>query len=406
MIKDYFKFAVGSLFHRKLRSWLTLLGIFIGIAAVVALISLGQGMQHSITDQFKTLGADRVIVYPGGMAGPPGSETSLAKLTKDDVDVVKKSKGVKKAAGLFTQTLKVEKDRDFLYSMVFGIPTGKEGELFMMTGRYDAEKGRTIKEGDKFKAVVGPQLTKENGPFKKPLALGGIIKINGYDFTVIGIGKSLGNSISDSQIITTEEALREITSNPNEVSMIHAIASDGFKPDAVAENIKKDLRKSRNLEKGKEDFEVTTAQQLINTVNSILIIVQGIIIGIAAISLLVGGIGIMNTMYTSVLERTREIGVMKAIGAKNSSILLIFLIEAGLLGAVGGVIGAVFGMGLAKMVEIIGTYIWGTALLKANFSFWLIGGAILFAFIIGSVSGTLPAIQASKLKPVDALRYE
>ena len=406
MIKNYFVLAFRNLSHRKLRSWLTLIGIFIGIAAVVALISLGQGLQNAVAEQFRSLGSDRVIVLPGGMAGPPGTETSLAELTKDDADVVKKTKGVKEAAGLFIQTLKIEKEKEFAYSMVLGIPTGKESSVFEITGRFEAEKGRTIKAGDKFKVVIGPQYAKQKGMFKKPVTIGDVIQINGFDFEVIGVAKSLGNSITDSQMIISEDGLREVTGNENEVSAIHAIVDEGISPDIVAENIKKELRKNRDLEKGKEDFDVTTSANLIKTVNNMLIIIQGIIIGIAAISLLVGAIGIMNTMYTSVLERTSEIGVMKAIGAKNSNIFLTFFIEAGFLGSIGGIIGVVIGAAISKTVEIVGTLIWGSTLLQANFSFWLIAGAIIFSFIVGSISGTLPAMQASRLKPVDALRYE
>ena len=406
MIKDYLRFAVSSLAHRKLRSWLTVLGIFIGISAVVALISLGQGLENAISSQFKTLGSNRIIILPAGMAGPPGSETSLVKLTKDDADVVKRTKGVEMAAGIYIQTLKVQKDKDFFYSMVFGMPTGKEQEVFSSISSYQVQQGRQIKTGDKYKAVVGYQLTQPKGPFKKPVSIGSTIQISGHDFEVVGIRESAGNAISDSQIIISEDGLREITNNKNEISAIHAIVSADSDINAVAENIKKDLRKSRNEEKGKEDFDVTTAQNLINTINSVLLIVEGIIVGIAAISLLVGGIGIMNTMYTAVLERTREIGVMKAIGAKNSTIMIIFLIEAGLLGSVGGIIGVALGAAISKTVEIIGTFVWGTALLQANFSFPLIAGAIAFSFVVGSISGTLPAVQASQLKPVDALRYE
>ena len=133
---------------------------------------------------------------------------------------------------------------------------------------------------------------------------------------------------------------------------------------------------------------------------------QAVLVGIAAISLLVGGIGIMNTMYTSVLERTKEIGTMKAVGARNSDILLIFLMESGLLGLVGGAIGIAIGFGLGKGTEYIAGMYLGSGLLRAVFPWYLILGALAFSFIIGSLSGALPAVQASRLKPVDALRYE
>jgi len=138
----------------------------------------------------------------------------------------------------------------------------------------------------------------------------------------------------------------------------------------------------------------------------VLDIVQAVLVGIAAISLLVGGIGIMNTMYTSVVERTKEIGIMKAIGARNEDILYIFLFEAGLLGLVGGLIGVIIGFGLSKGAEYIATISLGTNLLQASVDIWLVLGALLFSFVVGIASGVLPAYQASKLKPVDALRYE
>ena len=147
-----------------------------------------------------------------------------------------------------------------------------------------------------------------------------------------------------------------------------------------------------------------TAAELIKSFKTILDIVQGILIAIAAISLMVGGVGIMNTMYTSVLERTREIGIMKAIGAKNSQILTLFLIEAGLIGIVGGIIGIILGVGLSKIAVIIIGQALKTDLIQASFPLVLIVGSLLFSFLVGAASGILPAIQASKLKPVDALR--
>ncbi|MFH1823570.1 MAG: FtsX-like permease family protein, partial [archaeon] len=135
-------------------------------------------------------------------------------------------------------------------------------------------------------------------------------------------------------------------------------------------------------------------------------IVQAVFIGIAAISLVVGGIGIMNTMYTAVLERTREIGIMKAVGARNRNILTLFLIESGILGLVGGAIGVLIGIGLSTGVAFVAAQALGTTFLRAVFPWYLIVGALAFSFGIGSLSGILPAIQASRLKPVDALRYE
>ena len=135
-------------------------------------------------------------------------------------------------------------------------------------------------------------------------------------------------------------------------------------------------------------------------------IVQAVLVGIAAISLLVGGIGIMNTMYTSVLERTREIGIMKSIGATQKDILTLFLLESGMLGLVGGLIGVLIGVGIGEMVSYIARERLGSDLLQAQFGFWLVFGALLFSFLIGMISGFFPALAASKKQPVEALRYE
>ena len=164
------------------------------------------------------------------------------------------------------------------------------------------------------------------------------------------------------------------------------------------------MRRFRNVKKDEEDFDVQTPEQLLGSFGDIVNIVQSVLIGIAAISLLVGGIGIANTMYTAVVERTKEIGIMKSVGAQNKDILLIFIIESGLLGAIGGLIGVVLGFGLSYGVEVISKNFIGTNLIEAYFSYTLFFGALLFSFFIGAIFGVMPARQAALMQPVDALR--
>jgi len=407
MISDYFRLAVGNLFHRKLRSWLTVLGIFIGIAAVVALISLSQGMNDAISNIFSGLGSDRVLVMPKGMFGPPGTASSQAILTQKDLDVIKKINGVKEADGQLSRILPSQFAGQTKYPIVTGIPTDQGLSVFTSISQFDVVEGRMLKGGDKFKAVVGYELTKTTGgTFKKPVLVGKTISIDGQDFDVVGVRKALGSALFDTQIIVPRDALREITGIQDELSVIEAIGNQGASLDDIASSIKKDLRRSRNLKEGNEDFQVQTPEQLMQTVNSILGIIQAIIIGIAGISLVVGGIGIMNTMYTAVLERTNEIGTMKAIGAKNSDILTIFLVESGLLGLIGGGIGVAAGMLLSKGVEIGTEIAFNSVLIRASFPWWLILGALAFSFVIGTLSGIVPAYQASRMEPVASLRYE
>ncbi len=173
----------------------------------------------------------------------------------------------------------------------------------------------------------------------------------------------------------------------------------------MQENIEKLMRKERDVDKGEEDFTVQTPQAVLAQVNSTLFAVQLFVYVIAAISILVGGIGIMNTMFTSVLERTKEIGIMKSIGARNSTIFSLFFIESGLIGSIGGILGAIIGISTAMGLAFVGRLALGSELIRADISIWLIVGSIFGAFLLGSIFGVIPAINASKLHPVDALRH-
>ncbi|MFH1585493.1 MAG: ABC transporter permease, partial [archaeon] len=174
----------------------------------------------------------------------------------------------------------------------------------------------------------------------------------------------------------------------------------------VADRVEHSLRKSRDVTEKNQDFSIMTPDEILESFGNLLNIVTSFLAGVAAISLLVGAIGIANTMYTSVLERTKEIGVMKAIGAQNKDILSIFLIESGLLGLVGAIVGVALGFGVSKTIEYIAATSLNTDLLQAASPLWLIEGCLVFGFLIGAVSGTLPAFQASRTNVVDALRYE
>jgi putative ABC transport system permease protein len=409
MIIDYFRYGFQSLIHRGLRSWLTMIGIFIGIAAVVALISLGQGFQKAINDQFEKLGSDRVIITAGsGEFGPMGSSMSASQLYEKDVDAVRKVQGVDYANGILFKYAIFKYKEETSYLLFGGTPTDpKLVKQLENMGFFEIEQGRELKGIDKYKVILGYSVAHET--FKKKdgsyiiLKPGDSLNINGKDFEIVGIQKKIGNGMFDSLARAPKDTVRELLSTPEEVSMIGVKVKQGYEPAQVADDIEKVLRKERNVKKGEEDFTVQTTQQVIGGLNSILNLVQIVIIGIAAISLFVGGIGIMNTMYTAVLERRKEIGIMKSVGARNSDILSIFLIESGLLGLAGGLIGVLIGFLISKLVELIAAAA-GAEILKAFFSWYLVLGALLFSFLIGVLSGITPAIQASNMKPVDAMR--
>jgi putative ABC transport system permease protein len=402
-MKDHFFLAFNNLKRRKLRSWLTMIGIFIGIAAVVALISLGQGLQNAIKEQFEQLGSDKIIIQPKGLSSP-GSATGSLKLTSKDLKVIEDVKGVEYASGyLIKQGQAIYKGESGI-----GYATGLteiDFERMIELGWMEIIEGRGLRDTDKFKVLVGYNHI-YGDVWDKPMKIGSTIKIEGYEFKVVGVVSKIGNPIDDTLIYVQKDILKEILDIEDEESQIFVKTASGFDPVKVAEDIERKLRKFRGEKEGQETFSVQTSDQMLESFNNIFGIVQAVLVGIAAISLLVGGIGIMNTMYTAVLERTKEIGVMKAIGAKNLDILLIFLFEAGLLGLVGGAIGIGIGFGLGKGTEYLAMNILGTNLLQADFPLYLIIGALLFSFLIGSFSGILPAMQAAKLKPAHALRYE
>jgi len=406
MMKDYLKMAVGNLRHRKLRAYLTMVGIFIGITAVVAIISLGQGLQVAINEQFDALGTNKIYVSPG--SGFLSGSATAPKLTEKDRRTIERIAGVRDTLGFgYTSAKMTYKDQDN-YALVMGV-TLQDGEaVWQDTWGSMLMDGRLIQKGDNSKAYLTHDYTKDKKVFDRHMSLFDKFTIKGRQFQVVGFQKQVGNSGDDQTVYLTADAYQHVFGErlEDDYKQILIRVQDAADPTAVAEDVKRALRNERGVDEGEEDFTLQTAEQLMESFNSVLLIVQVVIIGIAAISLIIGGIGIMNTMYTAVVERTNEIGVMKAIGARNRDILLIFLVESGMLGLIGGLIGVIIGIGISKLVEVIGAVVIGTPYLKAWWSWELIVAALVFSFLVGAVSGTAPAWQASRQKPVDSLRYE
>ena len=406
MIIDFFQYGIANLRKRRVRTWLTMIGIFIGIAAVVSLVSLGQGLQKYVDDEFQKLGRDKIIIEPKGSLGGI-ADIGGAKLDDSDLKVIKKTSGVVDATSLNFRAAKVKFNDQTRYYPIISVPQGSEGKLFQeLFSTYDVEIGRSLKDGDKKKIVLGHYFFDRN-LFGKNVKIGDKIEVNDVVFEVVGFYEVIGNPNDDTQMYITEDQYFELFNiDKGEFNYFLAKADKSQDPLVVADRIEKDLRKHRNLKEGNEDFTVTSFQEYAKAFLKIFNIVQVVIVGIAGISLVVGGIGIMNTMFTAVLQRTQEIGIMKSIGAKNSDIMILFLIESGILGLVGGGIGVLVGMGIAKSIELIAAFALQTNLLQAYFPWYLIVGSLMFSFIVGALSGVVPAYQASKLKPVDALRYE
>ncbi len=401
MIQDYFKLSLKNLRKRKLRSWLTVIGIIISVAIIFVLISLGVGLSNAINEQFQILGSDKFFIMPRGQLGAPGTGGAV-ELTLDDFEVAKKVPGVDDATYFVIGNGKIDFNKETRYMIVVGMDL-ESADLFTEGFNLKIEEGRFLRPGESKKVLLGWDYGFNNA-FNKQVRTGNAIKINNIDFEVAGILERIGNPQDDKNIMISIEDTKELFNSGDRVDEI--IVQTNGDINQVADAVKRRLMKFRNVDEKTIDFTISTPEELLASFSAILNIITGFLVGVAAISLLVGSIGIANTMFTSVLERTKEIGTMKAIGAKNSDILLIFLIESGLLGLIGGVIGVLLGLGIAKSVEFIAVNQLGTNLLSAATPYWLIIGSLLFAFLIGAVSGVVPARNAAKLNAVDALRYE
>jgi len=382
-----------------------MLGIIIGITAVVSLIGLGQGLKAAISSQFGDIGTDKLAVQASSGFGPPGTDV-VNPLTKDNLKKIGKIKGIKVAAGRLLESIKLEYNDYVYFGMAASMAEEDARKLIESALNLETEKGRLLRDGDSKKTIIGGNLGEEDAGFGKQIVVGSQVLIEDKEFEVIGILEKKGSFLIDNMVVVEEDDLREIAGIPDEeydIIVLQVDSSADIK--SVQEDIEKFLRKERDVKKGEEDFTVQTPQALLGQVNSTLFAVQLFVYIIASISIIVGGIGIMNTMFTSVLERTKEIGIMKSIGARNSTVFSLFFIESGMIGSVGGILGAILGIIIAMSLAFVGRLILGVDLIRAEISIWLVVGSILGSFLLGSIFGIIPAIKASKLNPVDALRH-
>jgi len=399
--QDYTSLALKNIRKSKLRTFLTLLGILLAISTIFILVSLSVGLQQTVKEQFEELGGDKFFVQPRGQLGP--STTGAASLTIKDVETIEKIPGVKEVSYWIIGNAKIESKNEIRFVSVAGVNL-ERADLYFESLTVGAEEGRTLKKGDTKEIIVGNQYSKNF--LNKPVNIGNKILINGVSFEVKGILESVGNPPDDRLISMPEDEFRKLFKIPERIDSIVVQVEQGVDLNSVADRTERKVLKSRDLTKKTQDFTILTPKEVLESFGAILNIITGFLLGVAAISLLVGGIGIANTMYTSVVERTKQIGIMKAIGAKNSDISYIFVIESGILGLTGGIIGVILGIVIVKGIEYFGTNFLGTSLLSAAIPIWLVAGSLAFAFFAGALSGMLPALKAANTNPVDALRYE
>lgn len=406
MIKDYFSLAFRNLKHRGARSWLTLLGILIGVAAVVSLISLGNGLKSAVNSQFNLGSTEVITVQAGGVNnyGPPGSG-AVNPLTQSDTDAISKLNNVEVAISRNIKNIKMEFNKKFAFTYAASIPDTqtKANYIYKFSG-LEVSSGSLIRASDRGTVVIGNNLAnKDKNGFGRDIHIGDNVNVNGEQFKVQGILKKTGSLIYDNIILMNEVDMKNLLGYGNEVDSIDVKVTDKNQMNQTVNEIENLMRQRRNVKKGQEDFQVSTPQATLASVNSIISGIQIFIIIIASISIAVGAIGITNTMTTSVLERKKEIGIMKSIGARNEQIFYQFFIESGLLGLIGGMAGVLLGVLIGYAgTSALNAFISSTT--KPQISFWLIIFTMLGSFLIGSVSGLVPALKAAKENPVEDIR--
>lgn len=398
--EESIKYSLKNIAHRKTRSALTIFSIFIGITTIFIFISFGWGLYDYVNSFTTGTSADKITISPKGI-GAPGMDDTFS-FSERDLKAVERSAGVIEAEGMYAKVVEIEKSDIKKYVMIMSLDP-KKGMMIELSNM-KIFRGRELQSGDVKKVVLGYNYLLDDKIFPKKLDINDKLTLNGQDFRVIGFYSELGNPQDDSNVYILPDTMKAVFPNITGYAMIIGRTDIGSMNLTIA-NIERNLRISRNADKGKEDFYVASFEDLIASYTSALDIVIGFVILIALISVLVSAINTANTMITSVLERTKEIGVLKAIGAKNSEIFNIFVFESGFLGAVAGILGVVAGFIITFIAgSLLDNLGWG--FLSPHYSITLFVGCIIFAIVTGAVSGVIPAINASKTNVVDALRYE
>lgn len=397
--------AQSSLLKNKTRSLLTMLGIVIGVSAVVVMVAVGKGAQKNIEERISSLGTNILMIRPGsssygGVRGGAGSRRSLTY--DDEVAIRENAKLVSGVSGVVQRGEQVVGGGQNWYTTIYGI-----APEYLEIRDWEVESGNMFTEREmrvRAKvAVLGATTATEL--FEGQAIIGQTIRVKNVPFKVIGVlqakgESSFGRDQDDVILVPLSTALYRLSRDPRYVDMLYASAVSTDSMDAAAEEVTDILRQTHRLVPGEEDdFSIRTQTELTEAFSSTTKALTSLLGAIAGVSLFVGGVGIMNIMLVSVTERTREIGIRVAVGARNFDILIQFLIEAIVLSLVGGLIGVGLSWGFCRfLTQSVGM----TTIIES----WVVVGALVVSAIIGIFFGLYPAQKAAQLDPIEALRHE
>lgn len=395
--------SLNALKANKMRSFLTTLGIIIGVAAVISLVAITEGAKKMIENQLTALGGKSLIVNSGPKTktGRTKADATIKPLTKADAEEIRKLDTVQYVSEILDTTATAVAGNKDWFTKIVGVSPEfifindwfpSRGTFF---NNYDVENAGLV-------AVIGSTI-KEN-LFGSVNPVGSKIRIGNFTYEVIGVLETIGQTPSgkdqDDLIVVPFTSVQKRLLNDNTLDNISVSVHNKDDLQIAKEQITSVLQRTHNISpNGKSDFHIRTQENQINTINNVLKIMTVLLGSIASISLVVGGIGIMNIMLVSVSERTREIGIRMAVGAKELDILKQFLVEAVLLSLLGGLIGIVTGIFISRVASFFTQW-------PATVSIFAILVSFFFAAAVGIIFGIYPARKASKLNPIEALRYE